>query len=158
MNRAILQRCYANRNGKLDPAELRKLAQEVNRGGGERGRGDTPPAPGARGRRGTDGKGEGTPPGPTERGKRGQRGQRGQGGEGDAGGADTRPSPAEMLKRYDANGNGKLDPSEREKMRADMQRRRDGGDPPIPRPRRGGNKPPTDKKDKKGNDGASQGA
>lgn len=32
-----------------------------------------------------------------------------------------------MLKKFDANGNGKLDGDEREKMRAEMQKRREAG-------------------------------
>lgn len=134
----ILKQFDTNGDGKLDESERAAAEKARNeRGtppakGGQRGRG-TPPA--GRGRRGD----EGTPP---PRGRRGngdtppERG--GRGGEGtppQRRGRGTGELP-ERLKRFDKNGDGKLDAAEREAARDEVSGRRGrrGGTPPAPRP------------------------
>jgi EF hand domain-containing protein len=143
----LLEEFDANGDGKLD-AEERKAAEAARRerrGQGEGRKGD---GEGRRGERGGDGEGRKRGGKGGERGKRGgdgegrkrggERGKRGgdgegrkrggKGGDGGKRGGDgegrKRPSREDMLKKYDANGNGKLDPEELEKMKADRGGRR----------------------------------
>jgi len=91
----LRQRFDADGDGQLSPQERQQLRQFVRQRQARRGGGQ------GRGRRG-DGMGRG----------RGRAGPDGLG-----------PARERIMKRYDANGNGQLDPEEREKARSEMQER-----------------------------------
>jgi Ca2+-binding EF-hand superfamily protein len=140
--RAILERFDEDGDGQLDEQERRQARRAMQRRQAQRRPGQGQ-APGARGQRGqrptreelfrrfdTDGDGQLDE---QERQRLRQEVQRhrarrgGQGRMGDRGQTGQRPSREEILQRFDANGNGQLDPEERRQVRQAMQRRRQGG-------------------------------
>ncbi len=132
----LLERFDANGNGKLDPEE-RDALREFARG--ERRDGEREGERGERRRRGErDGEREGEREG--ERGERRRRGERDR--ERDGG----KPGLADLLERFDTNGNGKLDPEERDRIRELIERHREkrGEDGRRPREERRERAPKSD--------------
>ncbi|MEE2707352.1 MAG: hypothetical protein VX988_09890 [Planctomycetota bacterium] len=125
----LIERFDENGDGRLTGDERdqarRALSERRRRGGdrppaGEGERPDRPPRPEA---------GEGDRP-PRPEGEEGDRPRRG------------RPTREQILEEFDENGNGELDPPERERARAAARRRREGDDNRPPQREGEGNRPP----------------
>ena len=112
---SVRKRYDANKNGRLDPAEIQKLRGAMQRRGrstrGNRGRMNGPF--GNPGQAAKDGAKDGKKPNPPVKANDAKPGQR--------------QLPAAVIRRFDADGNGRLDPRELQKLRAVFQQRQQAG-------------------------------